>query len=187
MFVNVSRYKTYTRVRILRYATTGSGTHKLKLVEHVGSARSEPELAVLRVRAEQRMAELRPQLSLLAGIDATEQTARSDASRLSLGSPFASGLWHVMGSIYDRLDLPANGLLKYLVLARIALPKSKRATVRYLADNLQLSVGLQTVYDYMILLKQGRMPVMALPSRSSSMMLPRCTSKQTKTMKISSA
>ncbi|MEK7153166.1 MAG: IS1634 family transposase [Patescibacteria group bacterium] len=149
MFVEVSRYKTYMRVRILRKVPIPGGTSKRVLVEHIGSARSEPELAILRIRAEQRMAELLPQLSLLAGIDAAEQTARSDASRLSLSDAFASGLWNVIGGIYDQLDLPADGLLKHLVLARIALPKSKRATIRYLADNLRLSVGLQTVYDYM--------------------------------------
>ena len=149
MFVNVSRYKAYVRVRILRYATTAAGTRKLKLVEHIGSARSDPELAILRAKAEQRIVELRPQLSLLTDMDAAEQTARSNTSRLSLRGSFASGLWHVMGGIYDQLDLPTDGLLKHLVLARIALPKSKRATVRYLADNLRLSVGLQTVYDYM--------------------------------------
>jgi hypothetical protein len=149
MFVNVSRYKTYTRVRILRYATTTTGTRKLELVEHIGSARSDPELAILCVKAEQRIVELRPQLSLLADMDMAEQAARSNASRLSLSGSFASGLWRVMGDIYDQLGLPTDELLKHLVLARIALPKSKRATVRYLADNLRLSVGLQTVYDYM--------------------------------------
>lgn len=149
MFVNVSRYKSYTRVRILRSVTTATGTRKLKLVEHIGSARSDPELAILRTKAEQRIVELRPQLSLLADMDTAEQAARSNASRLRLSGSFASGLWHVMGSIYDQIGLPTEGLLKHLVLARIALPKSKRATVRYLADNLRLSVGLQTVYDYM--------------------------------------
>lgn len=149
MFVNVSRYKGYTRVRIIRYAVTVSGVRKLKLVEHIGSAKSDPELAVLRVKAEQRIVELRSQLSLLSSIDAAEQAARTDTSRLRLGDAFATGLWNVMGGIYDRLGLPTEGLLKYLVLARIALPKSKRATVRYLKTNLQFSVGIQTVYDYM--------------------------------------
>jgi transposase len=149
MFVNVSRYKSYTRVRILQYAVTAAGVRKLKLVEHVGSARSNPEIAVLRVKAGQRIVELLPQLSLLASVDAAEQAARTDTSRLRLSGAFAIGLWNVMGAVYDQLGLPAEGLLKHLVLARIALPKSKLATVRYLKTNLRFSVGVQTVYDYM--------------------------------------
>lgn len=157
MFVNVSRYKTYTRVRILRYTATSTGARKTTLVEHVGSARSDTELAVLRAKAEQRIAELRPQLSLLAGIDDAEQAARSNASRLSLCGSFASGLWRVMGSIYDQLGLPTDGLLKPLVLARIALPKSKLATVRYLASNLNIATSVSVIYRYMDTLDKDKL------------------------------
>jgi transposase len=147
MYVNVSRYKDYRRVRLMRKVVV-EGVPKTVLVEHIGSARSDPELAVLRVKAEERMAELRPQLSLLAKLEVRSQVQATDTSRLVMSGSFASGLWQVMGGQYDRIGLP-DDLLKYLVLARIATPKSKRATVRYLRDNLNLSLGLQTIYDYM--------------------------------------
>ena len=110
MFVNVSHYKSYTRVRILQYAATASGVRKLKLVEHIGSARSNPELAVLRVKAKQRIVELLPQLSLLASVDTAEQAARTDTSRLRLSGAFAIGLWNVMGAVYDQLGYTSRGI-----------------------------------------------------------------------------
>jgi len=99
----------------------------------------------LRTRATQRMVELRLQLSLL---DELETQKATGVSRVTVSSPFAYGLWSVMGGLYDRMNLP-NDLLKYLVLARIALPKSKLTTVRYLSDNLRLNTSLSSVYRYM--------------------------------------
>lgn len=147
MYVNVSRYKGYARVRLMHKVLT-DGVRKTLLVEHIGSARSDPELAVLRTRAKQRLDELRLQLSLLTELESQADFQATDTSRLAISGSFASGLWQVMGGLYDQLGLP-DELLKYLVLARIATPKSKRATARYLKDNLRLSIGLQTIYDYM--------------------------------------
>jgi transposase len=144
MYVAVSRYKNYTRVRILRKVKVGNAWTS-KLVEHVGSSRDDTELALLRTRATQRMAELSLQLSLLDELEIQKATG---VSRVTVSSPFAYGLWSVMGSLYDRMSLP-NDLLKYLVLARIALPKSKLTTVRYLSDNLRLDTSLSGVYRYM--------------------------------------
>jgi transposase len=65
-----------------------------------------------------------------------------------MSGSFAYGLWHIVGGIYDSMGLP-DGLLKYLVLARIAVPKSKLATVRYLESHLRLNTSLSAVYRYM--------------------------------------
>jgi transposase len=148
MYVNISRHKTYTRVRLMRKIIVDDKP-KTVLVEHIGSARSLPELAVLRTRAQARIEELRPQLNLLAPIDAGLAQQSSDASRLTISGSFASGLWQVLGGVYDALGLPGDSLLKYLVLARIATPKSKLATTRFLKDNLSCSVSTSQVYKYM--------------------------------------
>ena len=147
MYVNVSRYKGYRRVRLLR-KVVARGKPTTVLVEHIGSARSDPELAMLRHKANERLSELRPQLSLLAELEAQSQHQAADTSRLVVSGSFAQGLWQVLGGLYDNLGLP-DTLLKYLVLARIALPQSKRATARYLEDAFGLSLGLQTIYDYL--------------------------------------
>ena len=63
MFVQTSRYKTYTRVRLVEFIRQ-DGKPTTHLIEHIGSARDDIELAVLKARAEARLRELAPQLSL---------------------------------------------------------------------------------------------------------------------------
>jgi len=124
------------------------GKWKRQVVEHIGSAKDETELKLLKAKAEQRLDELKPQRSLNLW---PSIPTRSD---LQLSRPFAWGLWQVIGSIYDGLELPA-GLLKYLVLARVALPKSKRATARYLENNLQHAISPSAIYKFMDSLSQA--------------------------------
>jgi transposase len=145
MYVHTSPYKNTWRVRILQKVTVGGG-RKEKLVEHIGSARNKTDLLFLKEKAKQRIDELRPQLSLLDRLP--DPGTDSDRQPLELRDPFAYGLWQIAGGIYDQLGLP-DDLLKYLVLARIALPKSKRATVRYLSDSLRVCVTLTDVYRFM--------------------------------------
>jgi transposase len=152
MYVHVSRYKTYTRVRIVAYVRH-NGTSATRIIEHIGSARDDTELAVLKARAEARIRELSPQLSLLDLLP----EARYQAPRMTIASSFAHGLWQIVGGCYDRLDLPDNSLLKYLVLARIALPKSKLATTRWLARNLDLHIDVEAVYRYMDTLNKDQL------------------------------
>lgn len=142
MYVDISRYKAYTRVRIKKRI---AGTRTEELVEHIGSSRNDTELAVLQARAEARLRELSPQLSLL---DMLPQSLSSQP-RMTIASSFAHGLWHIVGDCYDSVGLPPDSLLKYLVLARIALPKSKLATTRFFARNLDLKISVEAVYAYM--------------------------------------
>lgn len=144
MYITVSLYKRYIRVRILRKVKLNN-VWTSKLVEHIGSARDNTELALLYTRATQRLAELNLQLSLL---DELEIQKTTNLNRLTVNSSFAYGLWSVIGGLYDQIGLP-DELLKYLVLARIAMPKSKLMTVRYLKDNLRLDTSLSRVYRYM--------------------------------------
>jgi len=155
MYIQVSQFKQYVRVRIVKKVLSGT-RWKVRLIEHVGSARSEAELSVLRAAAEKRIASLNPQLSLLGE---AKPSMENETSRLSISGSLAYGLWAVMGSLYDAIGLP-DELLKYLVLARVAVPKSKLATVRYLEQNLGLGISVSAVYKYMDRLdKESLMPV----------------------------
>ncbi len=153
MYIHVSPYRNTWRVRILRKVTV-DGVRKEKLVEHIGSAGNKTDLLFLKEKARQRIIELRPQLNLLNGLP--DPSADPDPRPLELRDPFAYGLWQIMGGIYDQIGLPDN-LLKYLVLARIALPESKRATVRYLGDNLRTDVTLTDVYRFMDSLSKDKL------------------------------
>ncbi len=145
MYIHVSRYKQYTRVQI-RKKILVNGIRKTLHVEQIGSARDDTELALLRTRASQRLVELRVQLSLL---DALMEQQTTGTGRMTLSRPFAYGLWQILGGIYDQVGLPTDEMLKHLVLARIALPKSKLATVRYCNNNLRLDTSLSAVYRFM--------------------------------------
>lgn len=162
MYIHVSAYKNSWRVRILRKITV-AGVQKEKLVEHIGSARNETDLLFLKEKARQRIAELRPQLSLL---DESSRPSTQAPQPLELRDPFAYGLWQVMGGIYDHLGLP-NNLLKYLVLARIALPASKRSTVRYLRDNLRVDYTLTDSYRFMDSLNKDQLMTALLTAAQS--------------------
>ncbi len=156
MYLNVSRYKKYIRVRILK-KTLVSGKRVTRLVEHVGSARNETELAILRSAAEQRLIKLRGQLSLL---DALNQQLHNPA-RLAITNSYAWGLWYVIGGLYDSVGLP-DSFLKYLVLCRIALPKSKLSTTRFLKNNFNRAVDVQTIYEFMDTLDKDALMSMLL-------------------------
>lgn len=143
MYITVSRYKTYIRVRIMNKVQV-DGKWKSYLVEHIGSVQNDTELVVLKEKAKQRIAELLPQLSLLDKLIPSSD----DTDRIVMSGSFASGLWQIIGEIYDRIGL-SNDLFKYLVLARIALPKSKLATIRYMNDSLRLKTSISAVYRFM--------------------------------------
>lgn len=157
MYVAVSRYKQYTRVRILR-KVKAAGKWFGQFVEHIGSAHTAAELAVLRTKATQRLTELQVQLSLF---DKLTAQATTGTQRLVVSGSVAYGLWRVLGGLYDRIGFP-DDLLKYLVVARIALPKSKLATVRYLRDHLGLGTSLSAVYRYMDQLDQNQLTAIML-------------------------
>jgi len=147
MFVEVSNYHGSLRVRIMHQVKI-DGKWKRKLIEHIGSTREKAELELLKDKAKQKLDELKPQSALPLWSQAPSLPG------ISLSQPFAWGLWQVIGGIYDRMGLP-TGLLKYLVLARIALPKSKRATARYLVNNLGYTISTSAIYKYMDSLSQS--------------------------------
>ncbi len=147
MFIEISKYRSASRVRIMNQVKI-DGKWRRQLVEHIGSARNDSELKLIKAKAEKRLDDLKPQQVLSLWSDALTNTD------LQLSEPFAWGLWHVIGNIYDCLGLP-SGLLKYLVLARVALPKSKRATARYLENNLRYSVSSSAIYKFMDSISQS--------------------------------
>ena len=149
MYVEVSRFGSYIRVRIVEKVVSSSGGWTKRLVEHIGSAHTSAEVAVLRSRAQERLVALKPQLSLFPAVKAPRE-------RMSVSGSFCWGLWEIVGGLYDRMGLP-GGLLKYLVLARIALPKSKLATSRWLFRELGMKVSASAIYKFMDGLDKGEL------------------------------
>ncbi len=116
-----------------------SGRFLLK--KHVGCASAPEKIEVLRLKAKQVLHEVKygNQLSLLENV--TPPVAKLTAWRIT-------GYTLVFGTVYDRIGFP-NNLLRDLVIARIVYPKSKLATIRYLARYLGITIGKNRLFRFL--------------------------------------
>lgn len=114
------------------------------IIEHVGTARSEAELAVLMAEARRR---LRPgQEALDLELD-EEHGGQSSRSGVITGKQSAL-LWRVSASVYQRLgfDVVADEAFQELVLARIIEPTSKADSLRVLDEVGVAHASLRTMF-----------------------------------------
>lgn len=114
------------------------------IIEHVGTARSEAELAVLMAEARRR---LRPgQEALDLELD-EEHGGQSSRSGVITGKQSAL-LWRVLASVYQRLgfDVVADEAFQELVLARIIEPTSKADSLRVLDEVGVAHASLRTMF-----------------------------------------
>ena len=103
------------------------------IIEHVGTARSEAELAVLMAEARRR---LRPGQEAL-DLDLRDADGGGESTRSGVITGKRSALlWHALSCVYDRLGFDALGdeAFKQLVLARIIEPTSKADSLRVLEE-----------------------------------------------------
>ena len=116
------------------------------VLEHVGTARSEAELAVLMAQARQR---LRPgQEPLDISIDAIDgQEGVAGRPGVITGKQSAL-LWRVLSTVYDRIgfDVVADDAFKELVLARLIEPTSKADSQRVLEEVGVAHASLRTIF-----------------------------------------
>uniref|UniRef100_UPI0029D416F6 IS1634 family transposase n=1 Tax=Nocardioides salarius TaxID=374513 RepID=UPI0029D416F6 len=115
------------------------------MVEHVGTARTEAELAVLMAKARQRLHEGQETLDL-EGIGLEDEGV---AHRPGLITSKRSGLlWQALSDAYARLGFDAIGdeAFAQLVLARIIEPTSKADSVRVLNEIGVASASLRTMF-----------------------------------------
>ena len=112
------------------------------IVEHVGTARSEAELAVLIAEANRR---LRPGQEVLdLGIDDDPGPGRAGV----ITGKRSAVLWQALSSVYTRLgfDVVGDEAFKQLVLARIIEPTSKADSLRVLEEIGVEHVSLRTMF-----------------------------------------
>lgn len=114
------------------------------IIEHVGTARSEAELAVLMAEARRR---LRPGHEAL-DLDLDEED-QGESNRSGVITGKRSALpWHVLSTVYDRLgfDSLSDDAFKELVLARLIEPTSKADSLRVLDEVGIEHVSLRTMF-----------------------------------------
>lgn len=115
---------------------------KFVLIRHVGSASIPEQIEILQLKAQEELSKtkLDRQPSLFPAVD-TE-------TRATLVNWRITGFHQIFGHIYDGIGFPKN-MLRELVIARIAYPKSKSATVRYLDQYLGINLSEDRIYRFL--------------------------------------
>lgn len=120
--------------------------HKIKgkfvLIKHIGSGSTSEQIEILRIKAleELNRIKLDRQPSLFP-----VPTATASAKLINWR---ITGFHQVFGHIYDLIGFPDN-MLRDLSVARIAYPKSKAATVRYLDQYLGIIISEDKIYRFL--------------------------------------
>jgi hypothetical protein len=111
-----------------------------KVLEHLGSARTDAELAALLEAARRKVYPGQGELDLGAGA--------VPAGRSVITGKCSALLWHVLESAYTRLgfDVLADEAFKQLVLARLVEPTSKADSVRVLDELGVAHASLRTMF-----------------------------------------
>lgn len=130
MYIEKSRYRTSTRIRIIRKVLV-AGVWKKRLVQHIGTASHILDIEVLLAKAEQVLAELRHGDQLALGF----KTDFAPASRLQRTGDYWQLADTILGNLYDRLGIAADlPFLRLMVIARIVFPASKLRTASFLSE-----------------------------------------------------
>ncbi|MEK7595814.1 MAG: IS1634 family transposase [Patescibacteria group bacterium] len=115
---------------------------KFVLVKHIGSASSPEQVELLHQKAlaecERLKLEVRPTLFPLT----------PEREKAKLVNWRITGFHQVFGSVYNRIGFPSNHL-RDLAIARIAYPRSKLATARYLEQYLGISLSEDRIYRFL--------------------------------------
>ena len=173
MFVRTKKFTDRTVLQIVKSVRDGNKVRQ-KVVRHVGTATSEEQLIQLSKFGQLIIEEMKQADSAQTHLFTPKQYAelleqnrnarqKPVPERVKLKhcreeSRIALGLREVMAEIYRLLGweqllggrrIKANRILQELVLARIAQPLSKRATVRELDRFGDLSLNLEQVYNTM--------------------------------------
>ena len=124
------------------------------LVEHVGGSSDPDEIKLLHQKAlaecERLKLEIRPTLFPL-----TEEREVAKLVNWRI-----TGFHQVFGSVYDLIGFPSNHL-RDLAIARIAYPRSKLATARYLEQYLGISLSEDKIYRFLDTLNKDELTKIA--------------------------
>ena len=180
MFVRVKTTPNSPRKSVQLVESIRSGdTVRQKIVRHIGVALDEDELVKLKDLAEVVKAKLEAdtQPELFPPDDVAEQVIAAqrrcdegplkvDLKQLRETRRLVSGIHAVYGAVYESLGLnrllPAwryrasHKALYHSVMARLANPDSKRASVRALEEDFGVQVSLPQVYRMMDLFDETR-------------------------------
>lgn len=122
---------------------------KNKLIQSIGSANEQSDIASLVAKAQQRIYLLSKQRSLF--VSEQDSSIESFLSEIANGQIRTVGPELVFGKIYDYIGYNAidKDLFRHLVIARLAFPLSKLKTIEYLYRYRGVMLNLDTVYRFL--------------------------------------
>ena len=127
---------------------------KFVLLKHVGTASSPEQAGLLHQKAlaecERLKQEARPALFPLM----------EEKEKAKLVNWHITGFHQVFGRVYDSIGFPQNHL-RDLAIARIAYPRSKLATARYLEQYLGISLSEDKIYRFLDTLNKDELTQIA--------------------------
>lgn len=133
--------KTSSGARAVQIVEKRSGVRRI--VEHIGSAHTDDDLALLRVAARQKIAGGQPELDL--GLD----TPPAAGGPLPITRTRMGALWDGLNTAFRALGFdgltPGDDVFRQLVLARIIEPTSKVDSLRVLDEAVVASVSYPTI------------------------------------------
>ena len=171
MFIRSKKFPNRTTLQIVESRREGPRVLQ-KVLRHIGSAYNDEELADLKVLADnvlRRMAEERSPtlfgMEAMKKLDEAADKARKSRCEtvvkledLREDERIVTGIHQVYGTLYDELgfndvlgarEKHSAAVLREIVLARIAVPGSKRASVAALERDFGVTVNLSSVYRMM--------------------------------------
>ena len=151
----------------IRVVPTGSGARAVQVIwhyrdnkpvlDHVGSAHTDEELALLNARAQRLIDDRQPRLAIDS--DAAKAATGSAEAPLAITGERAGYLIDAIGGVYRRLgfDTATEGdqVFEHLVIARIVQPGSKLDSIETLAE-----IGIRSASYPTI---KRRLPIYAKP------------------------
>jgi len=148
MFIEQSSYAGAIRIRVMEQVRL-NGRWKKRLLEHVGTAHSEVELEILLGQAREIVdTKKQPGQLLLTFAQTPEQR-----SHLRTAGEYWEGVERVLGGLFDEFEFSIRKgdlrLLRYLVIARIMHPVSKRRTAAWLIRYLHATYSVDDIYRFM--------------------------------------
>lgn len=172
-----SKDKSTSVIQIVENTRIGSTT-KQQVIRHIGTAKTKDEVEQLKRLAQVTKVQLenetlskqskstKHEFAMQAGRLTALKQSLVDISKLKEIKRYILGIHDIYGCIYDRLGFTnllsrpkqredAANIMRQIVLARIACPVSKRASVDMLERKFSVSLNLDHVYQMMDKIDEG--------------------------------
>lgn len=173
MFVRVKQNKNKEVVQIVE-SIRKRGLPKQKILRHVGTAHTPKELEKLKELAYYIITEIKnkrePQIFNFNTLPLPSQSSQHkyqlyvDLNKLTEQQRIITGIHEIYGNLYKEIGYDlifkqqkiSKDIIRDLALARLSIPKSKKATVELLKETFGINYKLEQIYRALDILKDKK-------------------------------